>query len=92
MRDNHYLIAEGYTPKQREQFERERIAVIVLCADQPRTMQFLAFRLGVYQAKRIVTELRLDGYLERVLVTKTQEVAYRFRADSISKQAFFMGS
>lgn len=92
MRDNHYLIAEGYTPKQRETFERERIAICVLCADQPRTMQFIAYRLGVYQAKRIVNELCIDGYLERVLLVKTQEVAYRFRADAISKQQFFMGS
>lgn len=89
MRANHYLTAEGYTPSQRVNFERERIAVIVQCAVEPRTMKFLARLIGAYQAQRVISELIQDGYIIRVLIGKTKQVGYKANFAKLTPNSFF---
>lgn len=89
-RRNHYLAQGGYTLDQLLMFERERIAVIVLCTLKSQNMTTIGELVGHYQARRIVNELLEDKYLIRVRGSKTAEIRYKVNTEAINKTAFFM--
>lgn len=90
MRADHYLIAEDYSPSQRETFERERICVIAICANEGRTFNYIAQFIGAYQAKKVIAELTADGYLQRYRRRYTDEIVYRLKKEAIQPRMFFL--
>jgi len=92
MRQNHYLAQAGYTLNQLIMFERERLAVIALCAMQPQTRASVGKILGIYQATRVIEELREDGFLIRYHHRPTGETRYKLNAEAINARAFFLDS
>jgi len=94
MRQNHYLAQDrhAYTTNQLIMFERERLAVMALCAMQPQTKKSAGEILGIYQATRVIDELHADGYLIRYHHRPTGETRYKLNAEAINARAFFLNS
>ena len=89
MRQDHYLSEDGWTPSQKEHFERMRITVCVLCATTARSVKEIAMYIGIYQTHKIVRELHEDGYLTRMHRKKTGETVYKLNPTALHKDAFF---
>lgn len=85
MRTDHYLIQDGYTATQRQQFEKERILVCVACASEPKSVKEIGMIIGIFHALKVIRELHDDGYLIRYYRKKTGEIIYKTNFDEMRR-------
>ena len=83
LRDEHYLIQDGYTLAQKKAMEADRIKICVACATEARSIKELAYIVGIYHALRVVNDLVNEGHLLRFYRKSTGELTYKFNTEGM---------
>lgn len=90
MRSHEFLGDNGYTLRQRQLFERQRLCAIYEASKSHVTVISLARIIGAYEAHRVLEALRLDGYLIRYHHSPSGETRYKINPDALCNDAFYL--
>lgn len=91
MRSHKFLGENGYTLRQRQLFERQRLCAIEKASREGHvTVISLAKIIGAYEAHSVLEALRLDGYLIRYHHKPSKETRYKVNPNALDKDAFYL--